>query len=149
MTPDNAALLIEQDKIRSVLIFDAKAGLPRVSSAVDGDDMFVVGWSGASPHAAIDEPLSDAGHAADHGNFIKGDVGIGAEFGTEVLCPLFDRKARLIGEADEQESHVARGIGGQGCLAAIEILAVKRGQFIADSEFRGVCVQSVHQKYDG
>ena len=81
--------------------------LPAVRPTVDRDYVLVIFPRGAFAHPAIDEPLSQACHAADHGNFVERDLWIISEVLAEPADPRFHRETRIIGEAQSEQGDVA------------------------------------------
>jgi len=75
---------------------------------VDRDDVRVILLRSPLAHPAVDEPLSDAGHFADHRNFVESDLRFIVEVSAKPADPRFHSEARIVGEAQRNQGDAAR-----------------------------------------
>ena len=143
--PAHHAALIDKNQVGGVGRLEAQALFPGIRPAVDRDDVLAILLGSAPPHAAVDEPLAQLGHAADHGNLVERGLWPVGEVSAEPANPRFHGEARIVGEAQRKQGHAASGGVWQNGRPAREELAFQVRHAVAGGKNRNY--GSGHQDY--
>ena len=92
----------------------------RGAAAQAGDDVLVQFLRRARAHAGVDEPLTEAGEAAEHGHFVEGRRAALLERRPDVVRPRLHGEPRLVGKSHEDQRRLGPPGEPQGLVAAAE-----------------------------